>query len=108
MRLADGGADLQDADENGSTALLFAAANGHIAVAQLLQRGARPNAADKRDTTPLHIAAMKGHTDMCHLLLECKADINPITGGGWTPVKWAMEEGRTATAEALRAKGGVA
>ena len=106
--LVNGGADVEDANGLGETALLFAAYHGHYPVAEfLLKRGARPNAANKDRNTPLHSAARFGHTDICDLLLKSKADINSRNNAGYTPLKWAIREGKTATAEFLRGKGGV-
>ena len=105
-RLADRGADVEDADGDGMTALIWAAALGHHPVAEfLLKRGARPNAANKWGDTPLHSAAYNGHTDICDLLLKSNADINKRNDDGWTPLKWAIARGKTATAEFLRGKG---
>ena len=107
-RLADRGADLQDADGHGETALHWAAGHGHQLVAEfLLQRGAHPHAANKSGNCPLHLAAANGHTDFCRLLLDFKADINSRSEHGETPLKWAIAGGYTATAKALRAEGGV-
>ena len=107
-RLADRGADVEDADGSGATALIWAAAKGHRPVVEfLLKRGARLDTVNKNGRTPLHFAAHYGHTDICGSLLKSNADINPRDNDGHTPLEWAISKGKTATAEFLRGKGGV-
>ena len=63
------------ADEAGSTALHFASANGHLAVAALLLAyGADVDARNDVRDTPLMRAASTGRSDLVTLLLEAGAD----------------------------------
>jgi ankyrin repeat protein len=55
--LADGGANMDAADWDGSTPLLLAILNGHYdTAAALLEKGAKPNVADRYGMTPLYTA----------------------------------------------------
>lgn len=72
----DAGADPNERDQHGATALMNAAAGGHTSAARLLmERGADPNIATRRDgATALMMAAYRGHADMVRLLLAKGAD----------------------------------
>jgi uncharacterized protein len=63
--LADGGADLNTQDPDGTPALTIAIGNGHTDVARLLlERGANPNVADRAGMTPLYTAVVLHTTEM--------------------------------------------
>ena len=71
------GADIDAADINGNTALIFAASYGHRDVVRLLlDRGAGINAVDVLRDTALIKAAFSGHRDVIRLLLDRGAGIN--------------------------------
>ncbi|KAF4130245.1 C3HC4 type zinc finger [Phytophthora infestans] len=62
----------------GRTALLEAAAKGHVECARLLiETGANCNAKDLKMNTPLHLACKRAHPEMVKLLLEVPA-VNPF------------------------------
>lgn len=64
-------ANIDTGDNNGDTALFFAAANGFVKiVALLLDYGASINAVDKLKRTPLFAAAASGYADVVKLLLD--------------------------------------
>ena len=55
--LLDGGADINEAGADNTSALLIAVVNGHYDLASLLiERGANPNIADSNGRTPLYAA----------------------------------------------------
>ena len=58
-------------EDAGWTALFFAVAEGHIAVANLLiNRGANVNARNRQGITPLGLAVQKHDRGMRHFLLQ--------------------------------------
>ena len=72
-------------DNNGQTALHWAARNGKDAVAtQLLQAKANPNAANNDGNTPLHNAAYNGHAVVVDVLLQAKANPAAVNKDGET------------------------
>lgn len=93
-------ADVNAAEADGSTALLWAA---HLddaeLVAQLLRAGANPNVKNQLDSTPLAEAAFNANTEIVKLLLDAGADPNAAGPDGQTPL---MLIARTANVEAAR------
>ncbi|XP_020296518.1 kinase D-interacting substrate of 220 kDa isoform X3 [Pseudomyrmex gracilis] len=97
---------IDDRDENGSTALIFAATKGKIQfVRELINHGADVNAEDADNWSALLCAAKEGHTDVCVELLEHGADLEHRYMGGWTALMWATYKGRSATVTVLLARG---
>lgn len=100
------------ADRNCSTALFWAAGEGHLHVCKYLSEicqvdvfQMRGKASQKRH--PLHWAARNGHVDVCKwLVCEKNVDVNIVTEDGTTSlhfacytgqynmVKWLIEEGK--------------
>ena len=95
-------------DRRGQTALMWAAAEGHAAVVELLiEVGADFRARLASGFTPLLFAVREGHTDVVRALLEAGADVNetvPVAGrrssyggrlppGGATPLLLAVMNG---------------
>ncbi|MGB0679210.1 MAG: ankyrin repeat domain-containing protein [Polyangiales bacterium] len=67
------GVQVDEADDDGRTALHLAAAEGHCDVARLLLRlGANPDVADRWGITPARIAPEQGHSAMTDLMLRCQ------------------------------------
>ena len=78
------------ADSCGSTALMFAAFNGHNNIVKsLLQNGADVNAAKTGGCTALIIAAENGHKDIVESLLQNGADVNAVEKNGETALMFA-------------------
>jgi cytohesin len=66
--------------DDGSTALILAAQNGHLAVVEaLLKAGADAARATTDGRTALHLAAQNGHTAVVEALLKAGADPNSAT-----------------------------
>ncbi|KAF8057662.1 XDH1 [Scenedesmus sp. PABB004] len=92
---AGGGGGVDARDEQGCTALHFAADRGRVdAVRLLLAAGADANAQDHDGQAPLHYAAMCGHEAACRLLLELGADAGLVDAEGQTarqlgPAAWS-------------------
>lgn len=69
-------ADVNARDNNGRTALSFAAEQGNNSVTEeLIRNGANIDLADNEGKTPLMWACEKGHPKMIQLLLQRKADV---------------------------------
>ncbi|CAH1112571.1 unnamed protein product [Psylliodes chrysocephalus] len=99
-------AQVDDKDENGTTALMVAAAKGKSAmVRELLTHGADPNIDDNDSWTALLCAAKEGHTDIVLQLLDHNAAIDHRDIGGWSALMWATYKGRTDTVITLVEKG---
>ncbi|XP_051176452.1 kinase D-interacting substrate of 220 kDa isoform X4 [Leptopilina boulardi] len=97
---------VDDRDENGSTALIFAASKGKLNfVRELINHGADVNAEDADNWTALLFAAKEGYVDVCLELLEHGADLEHRDMGGWSALMWATYKGRTNTVSLLLSKG---
>lgn len=73
--------DLDQRDSTGTTALMWAAANGHQKVVEwLLDKGAAINAQGDYYGSALQMASEKGHEKIVKVLLKHGADVN--AGGG--------------------------
>ena len=69
--LLQGGADKDEKDDEGRTALHFACGYGEIACAEeLIKAGANVDAKDGNENTPLHYAAGYGQAEAIQLLLD--------------------------------------
>jgi ankyrin repeat protein len=87
--------------------LIRCAEEGHLSeVAQLLKRGASPNARSlSRGATPLMGAAAGGHADVVRLLLDKGADANARMTGYETALTQAVRAGHTEVVRVLLEKG---
>jgi len=94
--LLKAGADPNTAMPRGETALMTAARTGKVAaVKALLAHGADVNFKEsQRDQTALMWAAADGNTATVDELIEHGADIRAHTKGGFTPLLFAVREGR--------------
>ena len=100
--LLEQGADVAAANNDGDTALMLAAINGHEAVAQLLlQHGADATAARHDGVTALMCAAGGGHEAVAQLLLQHGADVAAAEHHGFTALIWAAGGGHEAVAQLL-------
>ena len=71
------GVDVNAKDNDGWTALIYAACYGHTEIAKLLiADGADINARDNYGCTALIYAAINGYTEIARLLLSAGADVN--------------------------------
>ena len=83
-------------DRGGSTALIWAADNGHTEICSLLvENGADVNQKNNNGYTALIWAASNGHKEVCSLLIENGADVNQKNNDGYTALILAAENGHT-------------
>ena len=106
--LLKAGADPNSALPGGETALMTAARTGKVnAVKVLIAHGADVNFQEgRRGQTALMWAAADGNTAVVEELVERGADMHARTKGGFTPLLFAVREGRIDTVRALLKAGG--
>ncbi|KAG2818434.1 hypothetical protein PC116_g15191 [Phytophthora cactorum] len=94
--LLERGAEVDVVDSGGSTAVRFAASEGHPDILrELTERGgADLNVADMNGWTPLLLASWGGHVDVVRYLLEHGADVDARDSGGSSQLRFAASEGR--------------
>jgi ankyrin repeat protein len=87
---------------DGLTALMIAAREGHWAlIASLVLAGANTAAKDRDGYTPLHWAALEGEAAVSSCLVQLKADPDAQDREGWTPLMHAATSGCDDVAQLL-------
>ena len=100
------GASVNAKDNDGWTALHWAALGGHEAVVKLLlEKGAELESKNKNGWTPLLRAARDGHEAVVKLLLEKGAELESKDTDGRTALHWAALGGHEAVVKLLLEKG---
>jgi ankyrin repeat protein len=110
------GADVNATERHGQTALMWAAAEGHVGVVRaLLEAGADFRTPVPSGFTPLAFAVREGRTEVVRVLLKAGADVNEAmqpkrTGGrgparGTSPLILAVENGHFELAVVLLTAG---
>lgn len=90
------------ADCEGTTLLLWASANGHLDIVQLVvSKGANPNLRDMFGNTALHNACYNGHLDVVQFLASNGSDLEARDNNGVRPLHAACEEGYLEIAKVL-------
>ncbi|KAJ8377547.1 hypothetical protein AAFF_G00256110 [Aldrovandia affinis] len=93
-------------DEEGNTALQFAAASGHEKLVRfLLRKGASVDSRNNYGWTPLMQAARFGHLNVAQILLENGAEINGRNRLGASVLTMAARGGHTGMAKLLMETG---
>ena len=101
-RLLDDGADPNQADANGITALMWAAYAGYSQIVKALLDGdADPNQANADGDTALMVAAGRGRTQIVKALLDSGANPNQADDNDSTALMVAASRGRTQIVKAL-------
>ena len=106
-RLLGNGADANEPQLDGATALHWAVHHNDIELAQLLvDSGAEVSAANRVGAEPMQLAAINGSTAMIALLLEAGVDPNKaLNGHGDTALMMAARTGIAEPVELLLARG---
>jgi ankyrin repeat protein len=100
------GANVNDADADGTTALHWASYRDDVETANLLIRaGAKVDAANDLGATPIWTASLNGSAFMVQRLLEAGANPNAALLAGETPVMVAARSGSPVVVDHLLAKG---
>lgn len=92
---AESGADLMEADENGSTLLHWACYNGRAALTAYLLSNKNANhllGKNNQGDTPLHHAACMGHIDCVKLLINHGAKSDPQNNEGVIPLMLSVKK----------------
>jgi uncharacterized protein len=105
------GADVNQSNQNGLTALMVAASGSMLpdnvpAVKMLLDKNATIDAQDKRGETALYHAIADGKQDAALVLLDAKANPNLKNVEGATPLFASVEYGRMPILKTLLERGG--
>ena len=91
---------------DGTTALHFAAWNGHRSTMRLLMAWhATIDTPERRGCTPLHLASLAGHCASARILLEGGANPNSRCALGMSPHQIAVENGFAHVGELLASYG---
>lgn len=91
------GANVNEKNKKGMTALIPASVKGHTEIVQaLLEAGANTEETWEEETVALYEAAQQGHDSIVKLLIDKGADINAKSKrNGWTPLMIAVAEGHS-------------
>lgn len=90
-KLLQSGADVDDYNNNKTTALHMAVAKGHKKIVQLLlAEGANIEATNRYGLTPIFFAIDKENLPMLELLIKHGADVNTVTNLYETPLMYAV------------------
>ena len=102
--VAEAPPDLDAADAEGWTALMYAVQGGHDEIVEiLLEAGASPDLQNESGETALHLAARDGRTTSARLLLGAGADFGLTDSEARTPLYRAVERRRADIIEMLQA-----
>lgn len=97
-----GALGVNEVDEAGSTALMYAAGGGKLEMTKLLvEKGARIDVMDHSRWNALMLAALNGHAETVKLLVDNKANVDARNGNGNTPLMLAAEKGHLETVQVL-------
>ncbi|MGL9757811.1 MAG: ankyrin repeat domain-containing protein [Wolbachia sp.] len=100
--LLEKGANVNEKDFHGCTALHFAAKYGHVDIVEvLLKEGAKVDSVDQCKRTPLHNAAENGYANIVNALIKAGANVNEKDFHGCTALHVAARSGHEKTVKVL-------
>lgn len=107
MKGLQDGVDVNSPDENGRTALMLAAYDGHTEIVKLLlQRKAQVNRRDATDRTALMYASSGKNPETVRVLLDAGANVGIVDNQeNWTALMFAAAEGNVEVVKQLLASG---
>jgi hypothetical protein len=112
LKSAEGGADINMADQSGRTAIFHVISTGTTSlesmskiVKLLLQRGADPDARDSDGWSPLMKASWLGHEEVVQQLINSGANVNGRDNKGFTALNVASLNNQLATVTLLKNHG---
>lgn len=104
--LLHAGADVNEADANGNTALIVATRMGQAdIVRRLLEAGAGVDPANNAGLTALHMAVEAVNVEITGMLLEKAPQLDRLENGGFTPLSIAVHSDHIQLVQALLAAG---
>ena len=98
--LLESGADVNVANQNGSTALILASSSKDT-VKVLVEAGANVNKTDINGKSPLMAASLKCNLSTANTLINLGADVNGAEKLGFTPLLWIASKGHMFCIEEL-------
>jgi len=105
-KIIEKGADVNQKDKDGNTALIYASKNEYIDIVNaLLEKGADVNQKDKDGNTALIYASSYGYIDIVNALLEKGVDVNQKNKDGSTALIYASISAYIDIVNALLEKG---
>ncbi|KAJ6582574.1 ankyrin repeat-containing domain protein [Mycena vulgaris] len=100
--VASASASVDQAENDGWTALHFAARSGRLSLGQLLiAHSASVDQAASNGCTALHFPSVGSHLDVAQLLIEHSAYVDQAENNGWTALHFATQSGRLNVAQLL-------
>lgn len=94
------------ANSKGTTALMRASQEGHVAISKLLiENNADVNRKNLEGMNALMLASQRGHADMVQLLIKCGALMDEQTSQGSTALMLACKRGHAKCVEVLVSMG---
>lgn len=95
VNLLSKGANIDETDNKGNTALIWAVRHNRTKVGKLLiDNHANLDSVNNDGTTALIYAAANGNTPMVKLLVDAKANVNAVTIYGNTALIWAVRNNK--------------
>lgn len=104
--LLQAGAQVNEADANGTTALMVAARTGQAnIVRRLLEAGADVSPANNAGLTALHMAVLAENAEVARMLLEKAPQLDQLDQSGFTPLSLAVQHDQPQLVQAFLAAG---